>query len=138
MGTWAAIFDVGFPLPPPFCLGGAEYFPVEVRQCRSIQGALGECELVGLVSASGEGCPSLWWDETTAAIFLSPFILPSLPSECGNCLDQLIFELRYLQEAMDSALFPANLTILSELHTNIHNTLVGVCTSLTRRVRCMQ
>lgn len=51
--TRGVMFDVEFPLLPPFCRMGAEYSPVEVRQCRSIEGVLGECQLVGLVSRSG-------------------------------------------------------------------------------------
>ena len=45
--------------------------------------------------------------------------------DCGNCLDQLTFELRYLQEGLESARFPGNLTILDDLHTDIHSTLVS-------------
>lgn len=52
--TIGVIFDVEFPLQPPFCSMGAEYSPVEARLCRSIEGVLGECLLVGLVSSSGD------------------------------------------------------------------------------------
>ena len=48
------IFGVEFPTLPPFCSVGAEYSPVEVRQCRSIEGVLGECVLLTLVSSSGD------------------------------------------------------------------------------------
>ena len=52
-GSGGLIFDVEFPSLPSFCVEG-EYSPVEVRQCRSIEGVLGECELLALVSSSGE------------------------------------------------------------------------------------
>lgn len=52
-GTRGVVFDAEFSSMPSFCMG-AEYSPVEVRQCRSIEGVLGECQLVRLVSRSGD------------------------------------------------------------------------------------
>lgn len=114
--TRGVVFDAEFPLLPPFCRMGAEYSPVEVRLCRSIEGVLGECQLVGLVSRSGDY-------HVTRCLHHVTNIFSIL--ECGNCLDQLTFQLRYLQESIDSALFPANLTVLDDLHTDLHTTLVS-------------
>ena len=52
--TTAVIFGVEFPYPSPLCRPGTEYSPVELRQCRSIEGVLGECVLIALVSISGD------------------------------------------------------------------------------------
>ena len=48
------IFGAEFPYPTPLCRPGSEYSPAELRQCRSIEGVLGECVLIALVSASGD------------------------------------------------------------------------------------
>ena len=50
----AVIFGAEFPYPTALCRPGSEYSPVELRQCRSIEGVLGECVLIALVSASGD------------------------------------------------------------------------------------
>jgi hypothetical protein len=50
----AVIFGAEFPYPTTLCRPGSEYSPVELRQCRSIEGVLGECVLIALVSASGD------------------------------------------------------------------------------------
>lgn len=47
-------FDVGFPSAPMFCRDSEEYAPVEVRVCHSILHILGHCQLVALLSESGE------------------------------------------------------------------------------------
>ena len=47
-------------------------------------------------------------------------------AECGNCLDKLTFELRYLQEAIRFAYFPVNMTVLDDVHTDISEAVVGL------------
>lgn len=62
-GTTAIQFGVVFPYPSSLCRDErVRYSPVEVRQCRSIAGVLGDCELIALVSISGQSLVSILLD----------------------------------------------------------------------------